>query len=135
MGRDGSIKLTDFGIAIMYRGVNAKSVTDSSMTLGTVQYYSPEQALGEIATPATDVYALGIVMYEMLTGRIPFDGDSTLAVALQHVHDQPVPPRQLNTTIPPALEVIIMRCLEKVPEMRYRDGSLLARALETLGDV
>ena len=132
VGRDGSIKLTDFGIAIMYRGVNAERLTDSDKTLGTVQYYSPEQALGEIVTPAADVYALGIVMYEMLTGRTPFDGNSPIAVALQHVHDQPVPPSQLNPTIPPALEEIILRCLEKVPEMRFRDGSQLARALEAL---
>ena len=132
MGRDGSIKLTNFGISFV---MDAERLPDSDMTLGTVQYYSPEQALGEIATPATDVYALGIVMYEMLTGRTPFDGDSSITMTLLHIHDQPVPPRQLNPTIPPALEEIIMRCLEKVPEMRFRDGSQLARALETLSDV
>jgi serine/threonine protein kinase len=114
VGRDGSIKLTDFG-----------------MTLGTVQYYAPEQAQGEIVSPAADVYALGIVMYEMLTGRPPFDGDTPVAVALQHIQDAPVPPSQYNPAIPPALEEIVLRCLEKVPEMRFRDGSQLARALES----
>ncbi len=134
VGRDGSIKLTDFGIASVYKDINAERLTTTGMTLGTVQYYAPEQAQGEIVSPAADVYALGIVMYEMLTGRPPFDGDSAVAVAWQHIQDPPTPPRQLNPTIPPALEEIILRCLEKVPEMRFRDGSQLARALETLGD-
>ncbi len=129
IGRDGSIKLTDFGIAFV---VNAERLTDTGMTVGTVQYFPPEQAQGEIVSPAADVYSLGIVMYETLTGRTPFDGDNPVAVAMQHIQDPPTPPRQLNPTIPPALEEIILRCLEKVPEMRFRDGSQLARALETL---
>ena len=132
VGRDGSIKLTDFGIASVYKDINAERLTTTGMTLGTVQYYAPEQAQGEIVSPAADVYALGIVMYEMLTGRTPFDGDNPVAVAMQHIQDPPTPPRQLNPNIPPALEEIILRCLEKVPEMRFRDGSELARALETL---
>ncbi|MBA2285590.1 MAG: protein kinase [Ktedonobacteraceae bacterium] len=134
VGRDGSIKLTDFGIASVYKDINAERLTTTGMTLGTVQYYAPEQAQGEIVSPAADVYALGIVIYEMLTGRTPFDGDTPVAVAMQHIQDLPVPPSQLNPNIPPALEDIIMRCLEKIPEMRYRDGSALARALENLGE-
>src|SRR2546426_5625744 len=134
VGKDGSIKLTDFGIASVYTAINAERLTTTGMTLGTVQYYAPEQAQGEIVTPAADVYALGIVMYEMLTGRTPFDGDTPVAVAMQHIQDLPIPPSQYNPNIPPALEEIILRCLEKVPEMRYRDGSQLARALEMLGD-
>jgi serine/threonine protein kinase len=129
IGRDGSIKLTDFGIAFV---VDAERLTDTGMTVGTVQYFPPEQAQGEIVTPAADVYSLGIVMYETLTGRTPFDGDNPVAVAMQHIQDPPTPPRQLNPNILPALEEIILRCLEKVPEMRFRDGSQLARALETL---
>jgi hypothetical protein len=134
VGRDGSIKLTFFGIASFSNEINAERLTTPGMTLGTVQYYAPEQAQGEMVTPAADVYALGIVMYEMLTGRTPFDGDTPVAVAMQHIHDTPVPPSQVNPTIPPALEEIILRCLEKVPEMRFRDGSSLARALEMLGE-
>ena len=134
MGHDGSIKLTDFGIASVYKDINAERLTTTGMTLGTVQYYAPEQAQGEIVNPAADVYALGIVMYEMLTGRTPFEGDTPVAVAMQHIQDAPLPPSQLNPNIPSALEEIIMRCLEKVPEMRYRDGTLLARALELLGE-
>ena len=117
VGRDGSIKLTDFGIASVYKDINAERLTTTGMTLGTVQYYAPEQAQGE-----------------MLTGRTPFDGDTPVAVAMQHIQDLPTPPSQLNPNIPPALEEIIMRCLEKVPEMRFRDGSTLARALELLGE-
>ncbi|MBO0779555.1 MAG: protein kinase, partial [Ktedonobacteraceae bacterium] len=133
VGRDGSIKLTDFGIASVYKDINDERLTTTGMTLGTVQYYAPEQAQGEIVSPAADVYALGIVMYEMLTGRTPFDGDTPVAVAMQHIQDPPTPPSHLNPDIPPALEEIILRCLEKVPEMRFRDGSTLAHALETLG--
>ena len=128
VGRDGSIKLTDFGIASVNTGITTEGLTTP------VQYCAPEQAQGEIVSPAADVYALGVVMYEMLTGRRPFDGDSPVAVALQHIHDRPLPPSQLNPNIPPALEEIILRCLEKVPEMRFYDGSSLARALEMLGE-
>jgi len=134
VGRDGSIKLTDFGIASVYKDINAERLTTTGMTLGTVQYYAPEQAQGEIVSPAADVYALGIVMYEMVTGRTPFDGDTPVAVAMQHIQDVPMPPSQLNPNVPPALEEIILRCLEKIPEMRFRDGNMLARALELLGE-
>src|SRR3989440_9071115 len=134
VGRRGAIKLTDFGIASVYKDMNAERLTTTGMTLGTVQYYAPEQAQGEIVTPAADVYALGIVMYEMLTGRPPFDGDTPVAVAMQHIQDPPAPPSQLNPNIPQPLEEIILRCLEKEPQMRFHDGSQLARALVMLGD-
>ena len=134
VGKGGAIKLTDFGIASVYKDINAERLTTTGMTLGTEQYYAPEQAQGEIVSPAADVYALGIVMYEMLTGRTPFDGDTPVAVAMQHIQDVPVAPSQLNPAIPQAVEDIIMRCLEKIPEMRFRDGSQLARALESLSE-
>ena len=132
VGRDGSIKLTDFGIALIYKDIYASHrLTTAGMPLGTVQYYAPEQAQGEIVTPAADVYALGIVMYEMLTGRTPFDGETPVVVAKQHIEDAPVPPSRYNPDIPLALEAIILRCLEKDPQMRYRNGTALAQALET----
>ena len=134
IGSGGSIQLTDFGIVSVYSDMDAERLTTSGMTLGTVQYFAPEQAQGEIVSPAADVYALGIVMYEMLTGRTPFDGNSAVVVALQHIRDQPTPPSQFNPSIPTALEEIILRCLEKVPEMRFRDGSQLAQALEMFSD-
>ena len=117
IARDDTIKLTNFHIA-------------TDMTYGRVQYYAPEQAQGEVITPAVDVYALGIVMYEMLTRRAVFDGDTPVAVAMQHVHEVPTPPSQYNPNIPPALEAIVLRCLEKVPERRYQNGTALAQALE-----
>jgi eukaryotic-like serine/threonine-protein kinase len=132
IGRDGSIKLTDFGIASVYKTINDERLTEPGMTLGTVQYYPPEQAQGEMVTPAADVYSLGIVLYEMLTGRPPFDGDTPVAVAMQHIQDPPQPPSQLNPNIPQVLEAIILRCLEKVPEKRYRNGDELAQVLEIL---
>jgi serine/threonine-protein kinase len=133
MGRDGSIKLTDFGIASVHQDSNARRLTTTGMTVGTVQYLPPEQARGQLVSPAADVYALGIVLYEMLTGRTPFDGDTPVVVATQHIQDAPIPPSQFNPTIPATLEELILRCLEKVPQMRFRDGSELARALEAIG--
>jgi len=112
--------------------VDAERLTTTGTTLGGIQYYAPEQAQGDIVTPAADIYALGNVMYEMLTGHPPFDGASPVAVAMQHIQDPPPPPSQFNPNIPPALEEIVLRCLEKAPEMRFRDGSQRARALETL---
>ncbi|HKW20280.1 MAG TPA: protein kinase, partial [Ktedonobacterales bacterium] len=105
---DGLVKLTDFGIASVYKDVDAERLTTTGMTLGTVQYYAPEQAQGEIVTPAADIYALGIVMYEMLTGRTPFDGDTPVAVAMRHIQDIPEPPSRINQMIPRDLERIIM---------------------------
>lgn len=115
IGRDGSVKLTGFG-----------------MPLVDVSYYSPEQAESGTGNATTDVYSLGLVMYTMLTGHIPFDADTPVAIAMQHIQDLPTPPRQLNPNIPSSLEAIIMRCLEKKPEMRFQDGAHLARALENL---
>ena len=116
IGHDGSVKLTAFGTMWMF----------------SAHYHAPEQLQGEVATSASDIYALGIVMYEMLTGRTPFDGDTPVAVAMQHINDAPIPPSQINPSIPSSLEKIILRCLEKLPELRYRDGSQLAHALEML---
>jgi serine/threonine-protein kinase len=128
----GLVKLTDFGIASMYKDAEAERLTTTGMTLGTVQYYAPEQAQGEIVSPAADIYALGIVMYEMLCGRTPFDGETPVAVAMRHIQDAPDPPTLYNPRITPGLERIILRCLEKDPRDRYKDGDALAYALENL---
>src|SRR5215469_15762897 len=134
LGSDGVIKLTDFGIASMYKDLSAERLTTTGMTLGTVQYYAPEQAQGEIVQPAADVYALGIVMYEMLTGKPPFDGDTPVSVAVRHIQDLPEPPRKQNPKIPPGLEALILRCLEKDPRDRYANGDDLAKALDNYED-
>jgi serine/threonine-protein kinase len=130
LNEDGLVKLTDFGIASMYKDADAERLTTTGMTLGTVQYYAPEQAQGEIVRPSADIYALGIVMYEMLTGQTPFDGDTPVAVAMKHIQEAPQPPSELNPRIPPNLERIILRCLAKEPQARYRDGEDLAAALD-----
>jgi eukaryotic-like serine/threonine-protein kinase len=129
MGSDGSIKLSSFSTSSV-KSMNHEELSTAGTPLNNVSYYPAEQISGEIVTPATDVYALGMVMYVMLIGHTPFDGDSPVAVAMQHMHEKPVPPRQINPNIPVSLEEIIMRCLEKEPEKRFRDGSQLARALE-----
>ncbi len=131
---EGLVKLTDFGIASMYKDLSAERLTTTGMTLGTVQYYAPEQAQGEIVKPAADVYALGIVMYEMLTGKPPFDGDTPVSVAVRHIQDLPEPPSHQNPKIPRGLEALILRCLEKDPRDRYPDGDALAEALDTYED-
>ena len=127
---EGLVKLTDFGIASMYKDLSAERLTTTGMTLGTVQYYAPEQAQGEIVRPAADVYALGIVLYEMLTGKPPFDGDTPVSVAVRHIQDLPEPPSHQNPKIPAGLEALILRCLEKDPRDRYADGDALAEALD-----
>jgi eukaryotic-like serine/threonine-protein kinase len=131
---EGLVKLTDFGIASMYKDLSAERLTTTGMTLGTVQYYAPEQAQGEIVKPAADVYALGIVMYEMLTGKPPFDGDTPVSVAVRHIQDLPEPPRKQNPKIPLGLEALILRCLEKDPRDRYANGDELAKALDNYED-
>ena len=117
IGRAGEVKLIDFG---------------PGMTLNGRLYSSPECLQDEIVTPASDVYSIGIIMYQMVTGRTPFDGDTPVEIAMRHITEVPEPPSQLNPNIPTGLVEIIMRCLEKSPDMRYKDGSELARALEML---
>jgi beta-lactam-binding protein with PASTA domain/tRNA A-37 threonylcarbamoyl transferase component Bud32 len=112
---DGTVKVMDFGIA---RAVNT-TMTQTGSVFGTAQYVSPEQAQGRDLGPQTDLYSLGVVLYEMTTGKLPFDGDTPVSVALKHVNDTPVPPRQIDADIPPAVEAVILRALEKDPAKRY----------------
>ncbi len=112
---DGAVKVMDFGIA---RAGNT-TMTQTGSVLGTAHYVSPEQAQGRALGPASDLYSLGIVLYELTTGKLPFDADTPVAVALKQVNEQPVPPRQINPEIPAALEAVIMRALQKDPAARY----------------
>jgi serine/threonine protein kinase len=114
---DGSrVKVTDFGIA---RAVTTATVTYPKNMLGSVHYISPEQARGETAGEKTDIYAVGVVLYEMLTGSLPFNGDTPITVALKHVQDKPESLRELNPEVPAGLEQITLRAMAKDPEARY----------------
>ena len=121
----GEVKVADFGIA---RAMSEASMTVTGTTLGSVHYFSPEQARGDEVTGASDVYSLGIVLYEMLTGRRPFEGDSAAGVALKRLTDDPVPPSAWRA-VPPGLEAIVMRSLQRDPADRYPDATALAEAL------
>lgn len=114
----GRVKLADFGIA---REVKASTVTFSGQkVLGSVHYISPEQAKGTIATEQSDLYSVGVCLYEMLTGSVPFDSDSTVTIALMHLQEKPTPPIDLVPDLPPALNDIVLKSLEKDPENRYQ---------------
>jgi serine/threonine-protein kinase len=119
-------KVTDFGIA----RAGKSDMTETGSILGTAQYLSPEQAQGFAVTGASDLYAIGIVVYEMLTGHVPFDGDSAVTIALKQVSEPPVPPSHLNPAIPPQLEAVIGRALEKEPTARFADADDFIAALE-----
>jgi serine/threonine-protein kinase len=122
----GDVKVTDFGIA---RAVAEASMTVTGTTLGSVHYFSPEQARGDEVTGASDVYALAIVLFEMLTGRRPFEGDSAAAVALKRLNEDPPRPSEIGHPIPAGLEAILMRGLAREPADRFPDAGAFAEAL------
>lgn len=122
---DGNIKVMDFGIA---RAKNSHLTQDNSV-LGTAHYVSPEQTQGKELGPTTDIYSLGIVMYESATGQVPFKGDDAISVALKQVNEQPMPPSQLNPNVDPSLEAIILKCMQKDPAARFQTADELNRAL------
>lgn len=118
---EGKVKVTDFGIARA-----ATSNTINSDVMGSVHYSSPEQARNGFVDGKSDIYSLGIVMYEMVTGRVPFDGDTTVAVAIQHLQEEMVPPTAYTPDLPISLEKIILKCTQKNPDRRYENmGELL----------
>jgi len=117
---EGTIKVTDFGIA---RAVNTEeSLTQTGAVMGTATYFSPEQAEGMGVDSRSDIYSLGVVLFEMVTGRPPFLGDTPVAVASKHVREHPPAPREINPAVPPDLEAIILKCLAKSPDHRYATG-------------
>lgn len=128
----GQTKVMDFGIA-RAASDGAQTMTQTGTVIGTASYFSPEQAQGKAVDARSDIYSVGIVLYEMLTGRVPFKGENAVAVAYKHVTEDPVPPRVLAGDIPPALEAVVMKALAKNPENRYQTAEQmrldLARAI------
>jgi serine/threonine-protein kinase len=116
----GQVKVADFGIAqAVTTGDSSVNLTQAGAVMGTATYFSPEQAQGLAVDPRSDLYSLGCVLYEMLTSRPPFSGDSPVAVAYKHVQEQPIPPSQINPTVPAPLEAVDMKLLNKDPFLRY----------------
>ena len=123
----GDVKVTDFGIA---RAASSSTMTRTGHILGTAHYISPEQAMGEPVGPASDLYSLGIVLYEMLTGEMPFDADTPLGIAMKHVNGHLVPPQALNPEIPDGINAVTVRLLQKDPADRYATDAELIDDLE-----
>jgi|HigsolmetaAR202D_1030399.scaffolds.fasta_scaffold10629_2 serine/threonine-protein kinase len=123
---EGRAKVTDFGIA----KAGASDMTRTGSIMGTAQYLSPEQAQGHAVTASSDLYSIGVILYEMLTGRVPFEGESAVTIALKQVNEAPVPPSHYNPAIPPGLEAVVLRALEKDPTRRFADADEFIAALQ-----
>ena len=122
---NGLVKLTDFGIARL----GASDMTPAGSLLGTISYVSPERLMGERASRASDLYSIGIILYELLTGRLPFGAELVSTVALKHLNERPTPPARLNRTITGGLNGIVLRALEKSPQARFSDAEAFSAAL------
>jgi len=126
--QDGQVKVTDFGIA---RAIGAdEQVTQTGLVMGTATYFSPEQAQGLEVDGRSDIYSLGVVLYEMVTGRAPFTGETPVAIAYQHVREQPASPRSINPAVPSALEAIILQAIAKLPADRFRSADEMRADLD-----
>lgn len=124
---DGNIKIMDFGVA---RAGNS-TMTQTGSVLGTANYVSPEQAQGKVPTAASDLYSLGVLMYEAVTGKLPFEGSDAISVALKQVQETPVPPSQINPDIDPGLEAIILKAMEKDPLARFESAEEMRNAINS----
>lgn len=131
IGPDKQIKVTDFGIA---RAATSTTITMTGSVMGSVHYFSPEQARGAVTDVKSDIYSLGVVLYEMVTGQLPFSGDSPVSIALKHLQDSFVPPRKINPAIPQSVENIICRSLAKNQAERYSSARELIQDLSTCLD-
>jgi serine/threonine-protein kinase len=123
---EGRAKVTDFGIAL----AGASDMTQTGSIMGTAQYLSPEQAQGQPVTGQSDLYAIGVILFELLTGRIPFDGDSAVTIALKQVNEVPPAPSAFNAAVPAELDAVVARALQKDPARRYPDADAFIAALE-----
>ena len=129
--KEGNARIMDFGIA---RSLETKGVTDTGMMIGTPEYMSPEQVEGKEADYRSDIYSLGVIIYEMVTGRIPFDGETALSIALKQKNEAPRNPIEFNNKIPEALSQVILRCMEKNGESRYQNAEELLSGLNKIED-
>jgi eukaryotic-like serine/threonine-protein kinase len=123
---EGRAKVTDFGIA----RAGASDMTQTGSIMGTAQYLSPEQAQGFAVSEPSDLYSVGVILYELLTGRVPFEGESAVTIALKHVSERPIPPSTFNQAVTPELEGVVLRALEKDPARRFPDADAFIAALE-----
>jgi serine/threonine-protein kinase len=125
--RQGRIRVTDFGIA----RAGTSEITRTGSVMGTPQYISPEQAQGMDVTPAADIYSVGIILFEMLTGRVPFEGDNTVAIAMKQVAEEPPAPSAINPNVSPALDAVVLRALAKDPAQRFASAQEMIAALDS----
>jgi serine/threonine-protein kinase len=123
---DGGVKVTDFGIA---KSVSDLGLTEAGQALGTAHYFSPEQARGERVVPQSDIYAVGVTLYEMLTGKLPFESDNAVGLAYKHISEPPPSPRTINPSIPARLEAVVLKALAKEPQQRYPSAAEMERVL------
>lgn len=123
----GRVKITDFGLA---RAATEATVTFQGSIIGSVHYLAPEQAKGEVASPQSDLYAVSVVLYEMLTGKLPFQGETPVSVAMQHLQSEPVPPREYNQSLSPGLEDVVLKGLAKLPQDRFKTAESMRQELE-----
>lgn len=128
---DGVMKVTDFGIA---KSTTSATITNTTTIMGSAHYLSPEQAKGSFIDCRTDLYSLGIVLYEMVTGKLPFEADSAVTIALKHIQEEPVPPKSLNSRIPDSLNTLILKAIEKDPNKRYQTAKEFINDLQKIKD-
>ncbi len=129
--REGNARIMDFGIA---RSLEAKGITEAGVMIGTPQYMSPEQVEGKEVDGRSDIYSLGVILYEMVTGRVPFEGDTPLSIAVKHKTESPTDPREVNAQIPEMLSRLILKCMEKDKGKRYQGAMEVLSELSKIGE-